>query len=87
MDSLIEKLKKLIDEPLKEMSVLVDDIYFYEQNKNGFLTVVVDKVGGIDLDSIVSVSKIISKILDDIDKDEDNYILDVISKERGENKW
>lgn len=86
MDSLIEKLKKLIDEPLKEMSVLVDDIYFYEQNKNGFLTVVVDKVGGIDLDSIVSVSKIISKILDDIDKDEDNYILDVISKERGENK-
>lgn len=84
MDEVIKKLSVMITEPLKEFDVVVDEIYFYEKNKNGFLTVVVDKVGGVDLDTVVSVSKVISALLDEIDIDEDNYILDVISKERGE---
>ncbi|MFI3260314.1 MAG: hypothetical protein R3Y13_01195 [bacterium] len=83
MDKLIEELKELLEKPMKEIDIVIDEIYFYEKNKNGFLTVVVDKESGIDLDAIVEVSKIVSKILDGIDKDQDNYILDVISKERG----
>lgn len=83
MEKAIKQLEKLLIEPLSNMEVVLDEIYFYEKNKNKFLTVVVDKICGIDLDTIVEVSKVISKITDTIDVPVDNYILDVISKERG----
>ena len=47
------------------------------------LSIVLDKVGGIDLDAIVEATKIINPIVDANDITDDSYILDVISKERG----
>lgn len=83
MEKTINELTKLLEKPLSVMEVVVDEIYFYEKSKNKFLTVVVDKVGGIDLDTIVEVSKKVSSIIDSIEVPVDNYVLDVISKERG----
>lgn len=82
MEEFISKLKNDLQKELSS-EIIVDDIYFYEENKNKFLTVVVDKIGGIDLDGVVLVSKVISEILDKTEVPVDNYILDVISKERG----
>lgn len=48
-----------------------------------FLRVIIDKDGIIDLDDCVKVSKIINPILDEKDFIEENYILDVCSKEKG----
>ena len=79
----LEELKKAINEKLSSKEMIVDDIYIEKKGKYTFLTIVVDKVGGIDLDGIVEATNIINPIVDKYDICEKEYILDVISKERG----
>ena len=79
-----DELKKEIQENLDEMEIIVDKIYIITKGKYKFLEVVLDKIGGIDLDSIVSATHIINPIVDKYDICDESYILDVISKERGE---
>ncbi len=83
MEKAIKELEGLLKKPLDEMEIVVDEIYFYEKDKNKFLTVVLDKIGGIDLDTIVEASKVVNKVIDEMDFPSENYILDVMSKERG----
>ncbi len=83
-----EKLKILeakIKEALEEKEILVDQVT-YEKNSGNYnvLCVVLDKVGGIDLDTIVEATNIINPIVDKYDFTDDSYILDVVSKERGD---
>ena len=79
----LENLKKDLEVVLKEMEIIVDDVFTEKQGKYNILTVVLDKVGGIDLDTIVMATNIINPIVDKHDICDDSYILDVISKERG----
>ncbi len=83
MEKALKELEKLLENPLKDIEIIVDEITFYEKDKNKFLTVVLDKVGGIDMDTIVEASHIVNKVVDDMNFPSENYILDVISKERG----
>lgn len=48
------------------------------------MTIELDKINGIDLDEIVEATNIINPIVDKMDFIDESYILDVISKERGE---
>ena len=82
MDSVLNELKDIIQQALKDMEIIVDDVYYEEKGKYKFLTVVLDKIGGIDLDTIVDATHIINPIVDKADLPFDNYILDCISKER-----
>ena len=68
------------------MNIIVTDIFVKEEKKYKFLTIELDKIGGIDLDTIVEATNIINPIVDKYDFIEDSYILDVISKEQGEEK-
>ena len=79
----LEQLKDALSEALKEKEIIVDEITTEKKGKYNFLTVVLDKVGGIDLDGIVEATNIINPIVDRFDICDDSYILDVISKERG----
>lgn len=79
----VEELKKALEESLKEKEIIVDEVYLEKRGKYQFLTVVLDKVGGIDLDGIVEATHIINPIVDEYDVCDSEYILDVISKERG----
>ena len=79
----LEQLKGALSEALKEKEIIVDEITTEKKGKYNFLTVVLDKVGGIDLDGIVEATNIINPIVDKFDICDDSYILDVISKERG----
>ncbi len=79
----LESLKKELEEVLKKDEIIVDEIYMEEKGKYKFLTIVLDKVGGIDLDGIVDATNIINPIVDEYDICDSEYILDVISKERG----
>ena len=83
----LEELKILIKDALKEKEIIVDSIS-YEKNSGNYyvLSVVLDKALGIDLDTIVEATNIINPIVDDYDFTDDSYILDVTSKERGEEK-
>ena len=64
--------------------IIVDDVTFEEKGKYHFLTVTLDKIGGIDLETIVDATKIVNEVVDKADITDDSYILDVVSKERGE---
>ena len=55
----------------------------YYNNKYNFLNIVLDRINGIDLDTIVEATNIINPILDEYDLISDEYILDISSKERG----
>lgn len=79
----LDSLKSALSEALVEKEIIVDEIYTEKKGKYNFLTVVLDKVGGIDLDCIVEATNIINPIVDKYDICDDSYILDVISKERG----
>lgn len=85
MKKSLEELKKKIREVLEKESIIVDSVT-YEKNSGNYnvLSIVLDKVGGIDLDTIVDATNIINPIVDEYDFTEDSYILDVVSKERGE---
>ena len=81
----LAELEKLVKEALEAKEIIVDSVT-YEKNSGNYnvLSVVLDKVGGIDLDAIVEATNIINPIVDDYDFTDDSYILDVTSKERGD---
>lgn len=85
MESKLLELKNLIAEALKDKNIIVDDITYYEEGTVNFLEIVLDKEEGIDLDTIVDATNIINPIVDEMDFIDDSFIMDVISKERGEN--
>lgn len=84
MKLVLEKLKIDLQERLDSEEIIVDDITFEEKGKYHFLTVTLDKIGGIDLETIVDATKIVNEVVDKADITDVSYILDVVSKERGE---
>lgn len=78
-----EKLTEKINVALKDLEMFVDSIEFVRKGRYNFLEIVLDKVGGIDMDGIVEATHIINPIVDKEDITEDSYILDISSKERG----
>ena len=80
---MLEKIEDAIKEPLAKMEIVVDDISFEKEGSYYFLRITLDKVNGLDLDTVVEATNIINPILDELDIIEESYILDVSSKERG----
>ena len=84
MKKSLEELEKLIRKSLEEKEIIVDSVTYLKNSGNyNVLSVVLDKVGGIDLDTVVEATNIINPIVDEYDLTDDSYILDVTSKERG----
>ena len=84
MQEELENLKKQVQEALKDKEIIVDDITLEKNGKYQFLTITLDKINGIDLDTIVDATNIINPIVDKWDKINEEFILDVISKERND---
>lgn len=84
MQSKLEELKGSLEAPLKDIDVIVDTVTLEKNGNYTFLTVTLDKVNGIDLDTIVEATNIINPIVDKWDMIDDSFILDVISKERND---
>ena len=83
MKTELAKIKELIEGPMAGLEIMVCDISYVTENKYNFLKITLDKVNGIDLDAIVEATNIINPILDEYDLIDDEYILDISSKERG----
>ncbi|MBR1414075.1 MAG: ribosome maturation factor RimP [Bacilli bacterium] len=83
MDSVLATIKKEVEVAMNKMDIILTNIEYVKEGKYNFLRIELDKVNGIDLDTIVEATNVINPILDELDLIEDNYILDVISKERG----
>ena len=83
MKEKLDIIKKEITEPMNKMDIIVDSIDFVNENNYYLLKIVLDKVNGIDLDTIVEATNIINPIIDKLDLIEEEYVLDISSKERG----
>ena len=83
MDDILKKIEELIKEPISKLDLTIDSIEYVTEGKYNFLNIVLDRINGIDLDTIVEATNIINPILDEYDLIEDEYILDISSKERG----
>ena len=78
-----EKIKNLIKGVIEENNYILDDVEYVKEGSVYFLRVIIDKVGIMDVEDCVTVSNLINPILDEEDPIEENYILDVCSKEKG----
>ena len=83
MEKKLEEIAINLTPELEKLNIIITDITYSKKGKYNFLTIELDKEGGLDLDTIVKASNIINPIIDKLDLIDDSYILDVISKERG----
>lgn len=83
MQSTIEKIKEIVTEAMNKEDIIVCSVSYEKENNYNFLKIVLDKVNGIDLDTIVEATNIINPLLDEYDLISEEYILDISSKERG----
>lgn len=83
MNKVLETIKKEIIGPMAEMNITVESITYRVEGNINFLTIELDKVTGLDLDTIVEATEVINPIIDELDLIDDSYILDIISKEKG----
>lgn len=83
MGNVLEKIKTSIEKELDKRNIIIDDITYVKEGNYNFLRIILDKENGIDLDTIVEATNIINPIIDKLDLIKDEYILDVLSKERG----
>ena len=74
------KIKKLVEEPLKKEKIDVVDVYFEDENGVNNLYILIDKKPYVDIDTCVLATNIINPILDEADLIEESYVLNVCSK-------
>ena len=84
MNKVLEEIRKSITESMKKLNISVESVTYVVEGNYNFLRIELDKVNGIDLDSIVEATEVINPIIDELDLIDDSYILDIISKEKGE---
>ena len=80
-----KKVRELIEDEISKMGIRIDSVTYEKEGSNYFLRIVIDRDKIIDIDTCVEVTKVINPLLDNLDVIEDSYILDISSKEKGEN--
>ena len=78
-----EQVKKLIEEPVKELGVNIDSVVLEKESGALFLRIVIDREEVIDVDTCVEVTNVINPLLDEANLIEESYMLDVSTKEKG----
>ncbi len=81
-----EKVRNLIEKKVNDMGVIIDSIEYVKERSNNFLKIVIDREIPIDIDTCVEVTNLINPLLDSTNIIEESYILDISSKEKGEEK-
>ena len=84
MNKILEAIQDAITGPMIEMNIIVDSVKYETEGNYNFLKIELDKVNGIDLDTIVAATEVINPIIDKLDLIDDSYILDITSKEKGD---
>ena len=86
MKNKLKELEELINKKLLKENIIVSSINYGKENNYNILKIELDKVNGLDLDTIVKASNIINPLVDEVNFTEDSYILDIVSKEKGDVK-
>ncbi|MBR5662305.1 MAG: hypothetical protein IKX00_01475 [Bacilli bacterium] len=84
IETQLKLLKEKISKVLSSKNIIVDEVTYRKEGTINFLEIVLDQDGGIDLDTIVDATNIINPIVDEMDFIDESFIMDVVSKERGD---
>ena len=65
---MIEKtVENIIKKPIEDLGYILDEVLYLKEDGNYFLRVVIDKVGIIDIEDCIKVTKVIDPLLDDVE--------------------
>lgn len=78
-----KQVRELIEPIITENNYVLDEVVYEKEDNIQFLRIIIDKNGIVDVDDCVTVTNLINPVLDEKDLIEENYILDVCSKEKG----
>lgn len=78
-----DKVKTLLDGSLEELNLFVDSVILEKEGNNLYFRICLDSNDVIDLDKIVSATKIIDPIITNANLVEESYILDIYGKSKG----
>ena len=82
---MIEKrVRELITDEVLKLGVIIDDVKYEKEGNNYFLRIIIDREQPVDIDTCVSVTKVINPIIDKTDFIDKIDALEVWSKEKGE---
>ena len=79
-----EQVLNLLGDKLNELDVFIDDIYLEKEGKTNYLRVVIDSSTMIDIERVVAATKIIDPIIEKANLVNDEYILDIYAKSKGD---
>ncbi|MDY3801655.1 MAG: hypothetical protein SOZ95_06455 [Bacilli bacterium] len=80
----IEKVvRDLIEEEITNCGYILDEVKYVKEGGVQFLRVIIDKEGYVNVDDCLKVCHAINPILDREDPIDEQYMLDVCSKEKG----
>lgn len=79
-----EKVVAIIGNNLEELNLFVDDVVYEKEGNVNYLRICLDSKDIIDVNLIVSATKIINPLIDEADVINEEYILDIYGKSKGE---
>lgn len=85
MQKKLDQIRKSIEGPMESLGIIVDEIVYERESGYNFLKITLDRVNGLDIDAVVEATNVINPIVDELDLIDEEYILDISSKERGNN--
>ena len=78
------KIRELLEPSINKAGYKLDEVkYGKDENKINTLTLIIDKDGYINIADCVKVNDIVNPLLDKADLISESYVLDVCSKEKG----
>lgn len=80
-----DKVKSLVDNKIKDLNLFVSSVYYSTLEGVKSLNIELDSNEVIDVNKITEATKIINPIMDDNNLCDDIDVLDIHSKEKGEN--
>lgn len=80
-----EEIKKKVDPAIEKLDMHVSSVYTEKVEGVVNLNIELDSDKVIDTERITEASRIINDIIDEMDIPMEGYILDIHSKEKGEN--
>ena len=69
MARVIDEVRTLIEPKLEELDYDLFDMEYTKEGKNWYLRIYIDKLGGVTIEDCVTVSEVLSEILDQADPD------------------
>ena len=79
-----EKVREIINNSLDNLNLTIDSVKYEKEENTNYLRICLDSEDIIDVNKIVEATKIINPIIDKANLIDEEYILDIYGKSKGE---